>query len=141
MITVIEITSGGLTKSQISSQVGRLTKNPSLHVRLEDAPILAYTRTMVETTKTIEISHDTTMDVQEFKEAISQSFNTIEDMYNVTGLWIADTIYELSGTSIQGTVRLVNHRVVVKLTLGLLLIPFAGTIKNMVATALKDRLK
>ena len=96
---------------------------------------------MTETTKTIEISHDTTMDVPEFRHAIERSFNTLEDMYNITGLWIADTIYELSGTSIQGTVRLVNHKVVVKLTLGLLLMPFAGTIKGMVATALKDRLK
>jgi putative polyhydroxyalkanoate system protein len=96
---------------------------------------------MAETTRTIEISHDTTMDVPEFRYAIERSFNTLEDMYNITGLWLADTIYELSGTSIQGTVRLVNHKVVVKLTLGLLLVPFAGTIKGMVATALKDRLK
>lgn len=96
---------------------------------------------MTEPTKTIEISHDTTMDVLEFKHAIDQSFQTIEDMYNVTGLWISDRIYEISGASIQGTIRLTNKKVVVRLTMGLLLIPFAGTIESMIATALKDRLK
>jgi putative polyhydroxyalkanoate system protein len=96
---------------------------------------------MPETTKTIEISHDTTMDVQEFKYAIDQAFYTIEDMYNITGLWVSDRVYEISGNSIQGSVRLVDQKVLVNLTLGLLLTPFAGTIKSMIATALKDRLK
>lgn len=100
-----------------------------------------YNCDMIEETKTIEISHDTTMDVQEFQEAINQTFKTIEEMYNVTGLWTADTAYEITGSSIQGTVRLINHKVVVKLTLGLLLLPFASTIKGLVTTALKERLK
>jgi putative polyhydroxyalkanoate system protein len=96
---------------------------------------------MPETTKTIEISHDTTMDVPEFKYAIDQAFYTIEDMYNITGLWVSDRVYEVTGTSIQGSVHLVSQKVIVKLTLGMLLIPFADSIKGMVATALKDRLK
>lgn len=96
---------------------------------------------MIETTKTIEISHDTTMDALEFRHAINQAFQTIEEMYNITGLWVSERVYEISGTSIQGTVCLVNKKVVVKLTLGMLLIPFASTIESMIGTALKDRLK
>ena len=96
---------------------------------------------MMETTKTIEISHDTTMGIPEFRHAIDQAFQTIEDMYNVTGLWVSDRVYEIQGTSIQGTVCLANDKVIVKLTLGLLLIPFASSIESMIGTALKDRLK
>ena len=96
---------------------------------------------MLETTRTIELSHDTTMEVHEFKEAIDQAFKTIEDMYGVTGTWTSDTVYEITGSSIHGTVCLANQQVLVKLTLGLLLLPFASTIKSMVTTALKDRLK
>jgi len=96
---------------------------------------------MAETTKTIEISHDTTMDVPEFKQAIDQAFHTIEDMYNITGLWVSDRAYEIQGNSIQGVVILGNSKVIVRLTLGMLLIPFAGSIESMITTALKDRLK
>jgi len=96
---------------------------------------------MMETTKTIEISHDTSMDAQGFRCAIDQSFQAIEDMYNITGTWISDHVYDIQGTSIQGTVCLSNGKVVVRLTLGLLLIPFASSIESMVGTALKERLK
>jgi hypothetical protein len=81
------------------------------------------------------------MDVPEFKDAINQAFRTIEDMYNVTGLWTSDRAYEIHGNSIQGCVILGNSKVIVRLTIGLLLIPFASTIEGMITTALKDRLK
>lgn len=81
------------------------------------------------------------MDVLEFRHAINQAFQTIQDMYNVTGLWVSDLVYEIQGTSIQGTVCLASGKVIVKLTLGLLLIPFASSIESMIGTALKDRLK
>lgn len=96
---------------------------------------------MTETTKTIEISHDTTMDILEFRHAINEAFRTLEDMYNVTGIWVSDRAYEIQGNSIQGCVIFGNSKVVVRLTLGMLLIPFANSIESMIATALKDRLK
>jgi hypothetical protein len=95
----------------------------------------------MEAAKTIEISHATSTDVLEFRHAINQAFQTIQDMYNVTGLWVSDLVYEIQGTSIQGTVCLASGKVIVKPPLGLLLIPFASSIESMIGTALKDRLK
>lgn len=90
---------------------------------------------------TIQISQQTTMGKAEFQEAIDQAFATLNDMYNLSGSWNSDTEYSISGSGIHGTVTLRENSVNVTLSLGTLLLPFADTIKRMIATALKDRLK
>lgn len=96
---------------------------------------------MLEQTKTIEISHDTTMDIEDFQDSIGRSLRTIEEMYNVTGTWLSETVYEIRGSSIHGTIKLIGSKVIVKLTLGMLLVPFASTIEGLISSALKERLK
>lgn len=81
------------------------------------------------------------MGPEEFREAIDQAFATLNSMYNIGGLWTSDTEYSISGAGLQGTVTLRTDSVNVSLVLGALLLPFAGTIKRMISTALKDRLK
>lgn len=92
-------------------------------------------------TKNIQITHETTMSAPEFRDAIDQAFSTLSEMYNLKGTWESDVLYSISGASVEGFVTLVGNHVEVSLTLGNLLVPFAGTIESMIATALKDRLK
>lgn len=92
-------------------------------------------------TKTINISHKTSMNAQEFRDAINDIFSTLKTMYKVDGTWKSGTLYILSSDSIGGFVAFVDGCVEVSLVLGSSLVLFSGTIENMVTTALKDRLK
>jgi len=91
--------------------------------------------------KTINITHKTSMDAADFREAINDIFSTLKSMYKIDGSWKSGTLYLLSGDNIGGFVALIDGYVEVSLVLGMLLVPFAGTIETMVTTALKDRLK
>lgn len=91
--------------------------------------------------KTLYIFQQSTLDQASTRKALNETINNLKDRYGISGEWKSERLLAITGQGVSGMIDISSKgEIVISVSLGTLLSPFAPMIENQIIDQLAKNL-